>query len=65
MNGLRILPDKADTNWQQERQISTFPDRKPAEALDLTLDAIARRFGEQIGNVVAMQLEYPRETVGR
>lgn len=65
MNGLRILPDKADTSWPQERQISTFSDRKPAEAFDLTLDAIARRFGEHTGDVVAMQLEYPRETVGR
>lgn len=65
MNGIRILPDTIDTDWPEIRQLSTFPERKPAEALDLTLDAIARRFGEDTGNVVAMQLEYPRETVGR
>lgn len=65
MNGIRILPDTVDADWPEIRQLSTFSERKPAEALDLTLDAIARRFGEDTGNVVAMQLEYPRETVGR
>ena len=65
MNGVRVVPDGADANWPEDRRVSTFPDRKPAEALDLTLDAIAARFGVGTTDVVAMQLEYPRETVGR
>lgn len=65
MNGVRIVPDKAKANWTDSRQLSTFPDSKPAEALDLPLDAIATRFGLGTTDVVAMQLEYPRQTVGR
>lgn len=65
MNGVRIVPDKAEADWPDSRQVSTFPDRKPAEALDLTLDAIATRLGLGTTDVVAMQLEYPRQTVGR
>ncbi|MHB0952914.1 MAG: DJ-1/PfpI family protein [Allorhizobium sp.] len=65
MNGVRVVPDGADANWTEDRRVQTFPDCKPAEALDLTLDAIAARFGVGTTDVVAMQLEYPRETVGR
>ncbi|MFA7416689.1 MAG: DJ-1/PfpI family protein [Rhizobium sp.] len=65
MNGVRVVPDGAHANWPEDRRVSTFPDRKPAEALDLTLDAIAARFGVGTTEGVAMQLEYPRETVGR
>ncbi|MGD9945814.1 MAG: DJ-1/PfpI family protein, partial [Burkholderiaceae bacterium] len=60
-NGVRILPDRVDTDWQPARQASLFPDRKPADALDLTLDTITARYGERTTHVVAMQLEYPRQ----
>lgn len=65
MNGIRVIPDRAGADWSEDRRVSTFPDRKPADALDLTLDAIAARYGDRTTNVVAMQLEYPRQTVGR
>jgi hypothetical protein len=39
-----------------------FPSRKPAKALDLTLEAITARHGERTAHVVAMQFEYPRRT---
>ncbi len=60
MNGIRIVPDRADADWSDDRRVSTFPDRKPAEALDHVLDAIAERYGDSTTGVVAMQLEYPR-----
>ena len=65
MNGVRVVPDRAGTAWPEGRRVSTFPDSKPADALDLVLDAIAARYGDSTTNVVAMQLEYPRQTAGR
>ncbi|CAK7258734.1 MULTISPECIES: DJ-1/PfpI family protein [unclassified Shinella] len=65
MNGIRIVPDRAGTNWPESRRVSTFPDRKPADTLDLTLDTIAARHGTGTANVVAMQLEYPRHIASR
>ncbi len=60
MSGIRVVPDRAGTDWPDGRRVSTFPDRKPADALDQTLDAIAARYGDSTTGVVAMQLEYPR-----
>jgi len=64
-NGVRIVPDRAEETFSPDRRVSTFPDRKPAEALDLALDAIAARYGERTTDVVAMQLEYPRRAMDR
>ena len=61
MNRVRVIPDRSGTNWPDARRVSTFPDRKPADALDHALDAITARYGRRTGNVVAMQLEYPRQ----
>lgn len=60
VNGVRVIPDRSETSWPDALRVSTFPDRKPADALDRVLDAIAARYGEPTTNVVAMQLEYPR-----
>ncbi|GLR51655.1 DJ-1/PfpI family protein [Shinella yambaruensis] len=65
MNGIRIVPDRADSDRPEEQRVSTFPDRKPADALDLTLDTIAARYGAGTANVVAMQLEYPHHIASR
>ncbi|MEO4001415.1 DJ-1/PfpI family protein [Mesorhizobium sp. CAU 1732] len=64
-NGVRLIPDRVDAGMPEERRVSTFPDRKPADALDLTLDAIAVRYGERTTDIVAMQLEYPRSGANR
>lgn len=64
-NGVRIVPDRSGADWPEARRVSTFPDRKPAVALDLTLDTIAARYGDRTTNVVAMQLEYPRSIADR
>ncbi len=64
-NGLRVVPDHAGTDWPDDRRASTFADRKPAEALDRALAAIAARYGTRTTDVVAMQLEYPRQAAGR
>lgn len=60
MNGVRVIPDRSGAGWPRTRQVSTFPDRGPAQALDRTLEAIAARYGSRTTDVVAMQLEYPR-----
>ena len=65
MNGIRIVPERVGADWPEGRRVSTFPDRKPADALDLTLDAIAARYGAGTTDVVAMQLEYPRQSADR
>lgn len=65
MNGIRVVPDRAGADWPEDRHVSTFPARKPADALDLVLDAITARYGDSTTSVVAMQLEYPRQTAGR
>ncbi len=65
MNGIRIVPDRAGADRPEEQRVSTFPDRKPADALDLTLDTIAARYGAGTANVVAMQLEYPHHIASR
>lgn len=63
-NGVRVLPDRVATVWPEDRRVSTFPRRRPADALDLTLQAIAARYGSGTKDVVATQLEYPaRETI--
>lgn len=60
-NGVRIIPDRADATWPEDGRVPAVLSRKPADALDLTLEAIAARNGERATNVVAMQLEYPRQ----
>lgn len=59
-NGVRIIPDQTTGRWPGSQRISAFPDLKPADALDRTLDMIAARHGDGAASVVAMQLEYPR-----
>ncbi|KXF74958.1 transcriptional regulator [Paramesorhizobium deserti] len=58
-NGIRVIPDRAVSNWPEDHRVSTFRDQPPLNALDRTLEAIAARYGERTTNVVAMQLEYP------
>jgi putative intracellular protease/amidase len=59
-NGMRILPDEVVASWPAERLLPAVGDRKPAEALDNTLQEIAARYGTRTTDFVAMQLEYPR-----
>jgi transcriptional regulator GlxA family with amidase domain len=59
-NGVRVIPDRAASNWPEDRRLATFVDSRPATALDQTLQAIAARYGERTTDIVAMQLEYPR-----
>lgn len=59
-NGIRVLPDRVEDGWSEDRQVSIYPDQHPTEALDLTLEQITDRYGAPTTNVVAMQLEYPR-----
>lgn len=59
-NGIRVLPDRVDDDWSEERTASIYPDQSPADALNRTLDRITELYGEATTNVVAMQLEYQR-----
>lgn len=55
--GVRVIPDMAGTDLPAQ-QVSIFPDRAPAAALDQTLADIGARFGAPTASMVAMQLEY-------
>jgi transcriptional regulator GlxA family with amidase domain len=56
-NGLRIIPDRVETNWPAGERVSSG-DQPPAKALDLALHQIAQRYGARTVNFVAAQLEY-------
>jgi putative intracellular protease/amidase len=58
LSGLRVLPDRVATEKSGLR-LRPIGDRKPATALDETLQAISTRYGPRTGDLVAMQLEYP------
>lgn len=53
--GITFLPDRQAAS---DNVTTTFPDLKPVEALNATLAAISRRYGEATAYVVAMQMEY-------
>ncbi len=55
-SGITVLDDSA--TWAGA--LSPVPVDRPAAALDATLAAIGARYGESTTDVVAMQLEYPR-----
>ncbi len=63
-NGLRIIPDRIKTSWPAEDRVSSG-DRRPAKALDRTLQEISDRYGAPTADFVAMQLEYPKDGAGR
>ncbi len=58
--GLRIIPDEVRADWPAERRLPAIEDRRPAQALDVALDAMAARYGHRTADFVAMQLEYRR-----
>lgn len=64
-NGIRIIPDNVATDWPADKLIPAFAERKPAEALDQALRAIARRYGDRTADAVAMQLEHPGQRAKR
>ncbi|MNY63231.1 hypothetical protein D3C86_2001620 [compost metagenome] len=59
LGGIRVLSDLRLTDWPDSSLVPMFPGRQVAGALDETLAAITRRYGEGTTNIVAMQLEYP------
>jgi hypothetical protein len=65
MNGIRILPERTGAGLPESRRVSTFPDHKPADALDQVLLAISERYGKRTTDLVAMQLEYPMQAEDR
>lgn len=60
-SGIRILPDQVVARWPAEQLLPAIGGRRPANALDDALRGIASRYGTGTANVVAMQLEYPRQ----
>ena len=63
--GLRLVPDQVTARWPAERRLPAIGDRPPAAALDQALHGIAARYGRRTSDLVAMQLEYPRERAPR
>lgn len=64
-NGVQVIPDGVAGEWPVDRRVTSFARQAPARVLDHTLTAIAARYGEPTADVVAMQLEYPREVTRR
>jgi putative intracellular protease/amidase len=60
-NGIRIFPDQVTTAWPAAQLLPALEGRRPAEALDQGLHGIAARYGMHTADLVAMQLEYPRQ----
>jgi putative intracellular protease/amidase len=59
--GIRIVPERVTTSPRlADGLVPPAVQRKPAEAIDAALAAIAQRYGTPTAKVVAMQLEYPR-----
>ena len=65
-NGIQIIPDKitgeAAGDWPAETLLPALTDAPPARVLDQTLRAIEARYGARTAGLVAMQLEYPRQS---
>ncbi len=59
LHGLRILPDQVEADKSGQENLRPIGDRKPAVALDETLQTISDRYGARTADFVAMQLEYP------
>ncbi len=59
-NGVRVLPDERRADWPEARRLPPVGDEPPARVLDQALAGIDRRHGRRTGDMVAMQLEYPR-----
>jgi putative intracellular protease/amidase len=64
LSGLRLVPDRVATSWPAEHLLPPIGDGPPAKILDDALRAIALRYDAGTGDVVAMQLEYPRNEDG-
>jgi transcriptional regulator GlxA family with amidase domain len=60
-NGLSVVPDHVAADWPPERRLPAIGDRRPAHALDNALLGIENRYGRRTADVVATQLEYPRQ----
>ena len=60
-NRIRIVPDRGSVSWPPDRLLPASGNLKPADALDDALAAIEARYGRRTANVVAMQLEYPKQ----
>jgi putative intracellular protease/amidase len=59
-SGLRMIADQVSTRWPAERLLPVIGNR-PAHALNQALREIAARYGERTADIVALQLEYPRQ----
>jgi putative intracellular protease/amidase len=57
-SGARLIPDRMDSSWSADEQVSPFVGKPAAAALDDSLTAIATKYGASTAQIVAMQLEY-------
>ncbi len=64
-SGVRIVPDQVASSWPAGQLVAAFGDRAPAQALNDALDGIASRYGARTRDVVALQLEYPKQAASR
>jgi putative intracellular protease/amidase len=60
-HGIRIFPDEVATSWPVERLLPAIGNGQPAKMLDQALRGIEVRYGRRTADLVAIQLEYPRQ----
>lgn len=61
-NGVQIVPDHIRSSWSSATLLPAIDD-VPGKALDNALQAIGARYGARTTDFVAMQLEYPAESL--
>jgi hypothetical protein len=59
-NGILIVPDRVQAGWPESQRLPPIGAQPPAVVLDEALRSIGQRYGERTTDLVAMQLEYPR-----
>jgi len=64
-SGIRVIPDEVAADWPAGLLLPAIGNRRPAAALDDALEGIATRYGIPTADVVAMQLEYPKQRASR
>jgi hypothetical protein len=61
-SGIRVFPERVAASWPAERLLPAVGGLRPARALEQALRGIAARYGMRTADLVAMQLEYPKDT---
>jgi putative intracellular protease/amidase len=63
--GLTLVPDREPGSALPATMVPELGYKKPAHALDASLDKIAELWGKEVSELAALSMEYPRQTFSR